>query len=259
MPTSSEKTSAEVPAISVRNCTVSYGDQVVVDDVTFDIRTGSIAALIGPNGSGKTTVLRAILGLIPLRSGEVTIMGKHLHSVRRLIGYAPQRFDFDRSFPITVREFMDLARRLHCQRHVPASRVLDKIKEVGLTREILGRHLGELSGGQLQRVLIAQAIINDPAILFLDEPSSGVDISGEATIYHLIEHLNRDHNTTVVMVSHDIGMISHVVDTVICVNRKLLCYGPPQTALTAHKLEEVFGEHGHPYDHHRHGSGPNGR
>jgi len=256
MPTSSEKTSAEIPAISVRNCTVSYDGLNVVDDVSFDIETGSITALIGPNGSGKTTVLRAILGLVPLSSGEVSIMGKHLHVIRPFIGYVPQRFEFDRTFPITVGEFMDLARRLHCRQHTPHSRILDKIKEVGLTKEILGRNLGELSGGQLQRVLIAQAIINDPAILFLDEPSSGVDITGEATIYHLIEHLNRDHNTTVVMVSHDIGMISHVVDTVICINRKLLCYGPPQTALTAHKLEEVFGEHGHPYAHHRHETGP---
>ncbi len=254
MPTPSERTSAEIPAISVRNCSVSYGGNVVVDGVSFDIKAGSVTALIGPNGSGKTTVLRAILGLVPLRSGEITILGKHLHVLRTFIGYVPQRFEFDRTFPITVGEFMDLARRLHCRQHVPPSRILDKIKEVGLTRDILGQNLGQLSGGQLQRVLIAQAIINDPTILFLDEPSSGVDISGEATIYHLIEHLNREHNTTVVMVSHDIGMISHIVDTVICVNRKLLCYGPPSTALTAHKLEEVFGEHGHPYDH-RHGPG----
>jgi len=249
MPESSEKTSAELPAVSVRDCTVSYGNNVVVDDVSFDIKVGSITALIGPNGSGKTTVLRAILGLVPLRSGEVTVMGKHLHVMRPLIGYVPQRFEFDRDFPITVGEFMDLARRLHCQRHVPPSRILTKLKEVGLPKEILDRNLGELSGGQLQRVLVAQAIIHDPVILFLDEPSSGVDITGEATIYHLIEHLNQEHNTTVIMVSHDIGMISHIVDTVICVNRKLLCYGPPRTALTAHKLEEVFGEHGHPFNH----------
>jgi len=256
MPESSKKTSNNnVPAISVENVTVNYGPLVVVDDVSFDIEQGSIAAVIGPNGSGKTTLLRAILGLTPLRSGEITILGKHLHTMRQMIGYVPQRFEFDRDFPITVREFMDLARRLRCPRHILPARIAEKIKEVGLPKEVLDKHLGELSGGQLQRVLVAQGIINDPAILFLDEPSSGVDIAGEATIYSIIEHLNREHNTTVVMVSHDIGMISHVVDTVICINRKMLCFGPPRTALTAHRIEEVFGGHSSPYDHHQHGRG----
>jgi ABC-type Mn2+/Zn2+ transport system ATPase subunit len=255
MPESSKKTSNNVPAISVEHVTVSYGSLAVIDDVSFEIEQGSIAAVIGPNGSGKTTLLRAILGLTPTQSGDIMIMGKHLHTMRQVIGYVPQRFDFDRNFPITVREFMDLARRLHCQRHVPPPRIAEKIKEVGLPRDVLDKHLGELSGGQLQRVLVAQGIINDPAILFLDEPSSGVDITGEATIYSIIEHLNREHNTTVVMVSHDIGMISHVVDTVICINRKMLCFGPPKTALTAHRIEEVFGGHSSPYDHHQHGRG----
>jgi zinc transport system ATP-binding protein len=254
MPESSKKNSNNIPAISVDKVTVSYGPVAVVDNVSFDIEQGSITAVIGPNGSGKTTLLRAILGLVPIQDGEIRIMGKHLHTMRQMIGYMPQRFDFDHNFPITVREFLDLARRLRCQRHIPPSRIVDKIKEVGLPKEVLDKHLGELSGGQLQRVLLAQGIINDPAILFLDEPSSGVDIAGEATLYTIIEHLNREHNTTVVMVSHDIGMISHVVDTVVCINRKMLCFGSPKTALSAHNLEEVFGGHTSPYDHHQHGN-----
>lgn len=255
MPEPLKKISDKVPAIEVRNCTVNFGPVKVVDGVSFEIRQGSVCALIGPNGSGKTTLLKAILGLLPVESGDILIFGKHLHSMRKMIGYVPQRFDFDRNFPITVREFLDIARQLHCQEHFPQVRILEKIKEVGLPPTVLDQHLGELSGGQLQRVLVAQAIINDPAILFLDEPASGIDIAGEATLFGIIEHLNRDHDTTVILVSHDIAMISGLVDSVVCINRKLLCYGPPRIALTERKIAEVFGdrdtyfEHRHGHDH----------
>jgi zinc transport system ATP-binding protein len=140
---------------------------------------------------------------------------------------------------------MDLARHPHC----PPSRIAEKLREVGLQPRMLDARLGSLSGGQLQRVLIAQAILNNPQILFLDEPSSGIDIAGEANFYELIEHLNVEHKTTILLVSHDVAMVSDIVDNVICVNKKLLCYGPPRDALTAKKVSELFGPHTHLYDH----------
>lgn len=257
MPRPSKKTSAEaarrleIPAIAVDQCSVELGGSVILDGVSFSVAQGEVAALIGPNGSGKSTLMRAVLGLVQPKSGSIKIFGKHLHAVRNMIGYVPQRFDFDREFPITVREFMDLARHPHC----PASRITEKIKEVGLPPKVLDQRLGSLSGGQLQRALIAQAILNNPSILFLDEPSSGIDIAGEATLYEIISHLNQEHGTTILLVSHDIGLVSDMVDNVICVNRKLLCYGPPRSALTLRKMQEVFGpqegfyEHGHPEGH----------
>ncbi len=258
MPKQSHKTNKEpeIPAISVKDLTVHYGPVKAIDRISFEINQGSIAAMIGPNGSGKTTVVKAILGLLPKTTGDVHLMGKHLHSVRQLLGYVPQRFDFDRDFPMNVGEFMELARRLHCGRHFKKQAITKKISEVGLPQNILKANLGELSGGQLQRVLIAQAIINDPAILFMDEPSTGIDIAGEADLYSIIEHLNREHNTTVIMVTHDIGVISHIVDTVICVNHQMLCYGPPKTALTEKKITELFGEKASYYEHHDHGPKP---
>ena len=171
--------------------------------------------------------MRAMLGLIP-SEGEIRILGKHAHAMRAAIGYAPQRFAFDREFPITVREFLDLARRPHC----PVGRIAEKINEVGLPRTILDRRLGTLSGGELQKILLAQAILNNPAILFLDEPTAGVDVAGEQTLYEIIAHLNREHHTTVIMVSHDLAVVARLVDRVICVNRQLLCYGSPKEALT---------------------------
>lgn len=253
MPASSPTTSVkngpapgkEVPAVSVRGVTVDYGGPPVVEDVDFEVAQGSVAAIIGPNGSGKTTLLKAVLGLIPYQAGDIRVFGQPLHGVRQMIGYVPQRFEFDRDFPITVREFMELSRQARCPRHFPPEKIEEKIREVGLPAEILDRHLGRLSGGQLQRVLIAQAIISDPPLLFLDEPAANIDIAGEKTLYGIIEHLNKEHRTTIIMITHDIGMIAHVVDTVICVNRRMMCYGSPRTALTERKLNEIFGhEHG---------------
>ena len=247
-----------LPAISVRDCTVAYGGNVVLEGVSFDIEQGQVAAIIGPNGSGKTTAMKAILGLVPIAAGEVRVFGKHFHAVRDLVGYVPQRFDFDRGFPLTVREFMDLARH----EHSPKSRVREMIGEVGLPPSTLDVKLGSLSGGQLQRVLIAQAILNNPKILMLDEPSSGIDIAGEETLYDIIEHLNAAHGTTVLLVSHDIAMVSRLVDNVICVNKKMLCYGPPRTALTERKIGELFGPQAdiyeHPHGGHGHDHGPHG-
>lgn len=226
-----------VPAVSVRDVSVAYSGVNVLEGATFEVAQGEIAAIIGPNGSGKTTLMRAILGLSPMSSGEVRIFGKHLHTVRDLIGYVPQRFDFDRDFPITVREFLELGRHPHS----PISRIAHKTKEVGLAHRVLDQRLGSLSGGQMQRVLIAQAILNEPSILFLDEPTAGVDVMGEATLYDIIQHLNSTHRVTVLMVSHDIATVSDFVNNVICVNKKMLCYGPPRSALTLHKMQEVFG------------------
>lgn len=246
-----QRTPPILPAIEVRNVSVAYGRTVAIDDVSFEIPQGTVTAIIGPNGSGKTTLLKAILGLVPLQYGEIRLFGKHLHMMREAVGYVPQKFDFDRDFPLTVREFLELA--LH--KHSPESRIEEKILAVGLTPPALDKNLGSLSGGQLQRVLIAQATLNNPSILFLDEPATGIDIVGEAVFYDIIRKLNEETDTTVLLVSHDISVVSAVVDNVVCVNHRLMCSGPPATALSDKTLAELFGkkaslyEHGHAHDH----------
>jgi len=243
----SKTTNENSSAIFAENVSILYGEHRVVEDVSFAIEQGEIAAILGPNGSGKTTLMKAILGLIPYR-GEITILGQHFHDVRNRVGYVPQRFTFDRDFPITVEEFLRLAKREQCSN----SRVTTVIKEVGLTPLVLSKRLGNLSGGQLQRVLIAQAILNDPAVLFLDEPATGIDVVGETAVHDVIEHLNKEHGTTILMVSHDINMISTLVDKVLCLNKKLLCAGSPKKALTQKSLSELFGVHHSLYEHHQH-------
>jgi ABC-type Mn2+/Zn2+ transport system ATPase subunit len=241
----SPNTSAEFPAVQVEGLTVDLNGHRILEDVSFEVPQGSIVAVIGPNGSGKTTLLRAILGLTPISSGNVRLMGGPLEHARKTIGYVPQRFYFDRDFPVTVKEFLDLARH----RHAPPEAVEAKLEEVGLAQEVGGQKLGQLSGGQLQRVLIAQGIMNDPTILFLDEPSTGVDIVGEAAFYGLIKHLNERHHTTILMVTHDVAVTSTLVHQVICINRRLMCSGPPQTALSEKTLADVFGSHATTYNH----------
>jgi len=244
----SRKTSKRKNAVQIKGCTVSYGDNTVVENVTFDVERGTVAAIIGPNGSGKTTLLKAMLGLVESDSGSVKIFGADINEMRDRIGYVPQRLEFDLDFPITVEEFMDLARHHHC----PKSRIAEMLDEVGLKPHIAKRQLGRLSGGQLQRVLIAQALLNEPWLLILDEPSTGIDIVGEEAFLNIVRHLKEEHKTTILMVSHELAVVSKLVDNVICLNREMLCYGTPKAALTAETISRVFGEHSRMVDHEHH-------
>lgn len=245
MPQRSKTINEMPPAVFAENITVRLDKHIIIENVSFAVEQGEVAAIIGPNGSGKTTLIKALLGLVPFQ-GEITVLGEHLHDVRNRVGYVPQRFAFDRDFPITVGEFLRLARA--CS----SSHISSVVKEVGLTPLVLSKKLGILSGGQLQRVLIAQAILHDPAVLFLDEPSTGIDVAGEIAIHDVIEHLNKEHRTTVLMVSHDIHMVSCLVDKVLCLNKKLLCVGPPKMALTEKSLSGLFGPHHTLFEHHQH-------
>lgn len=237
-------------AIAVQGLRVRLAGTVVLDDVYFDVPTGSMTAIIGPNGSGKTTLLRAILGLVDIEHGAVTLFGGSREEMRHRIGYVPQRFEFDRTFPITVREFLGLARRATTE----VAHVAHTIREVGLPPSVLHKRIGALSGGQLQRVLIAQAILNNPDLLVLDEPVTGIDVAGEEAVMQVLTHLKETHGTTIVIVSHDISMIADAVDEVVCVNRRLICAGPPNKTLTHKRLTELYGNNVHPIDHsHPHG------
>lgn len=243
MPVSSHKTTN--PAIRVDGLSVTLGHTLVVEDVSFVVPSGSMTAVIGPNGSGKTTLLRAMLGLTP-HTGTVEFFGTSDTEMRRRVGYVPQRFDFDRSFPITVAEFLNLAR----SRSTDKTHVGHTVREVGLPLSILSARVGTLSGGQLQRVLIAQAILNNPDVLFLDEPATGIDVSGEEAVMHVLQHLRETHGTTVVIVSHDLGMIAEAVDHVVCINRTLVCTGSPEKTMTERHLHTLYGGHAKPVHHH---------
>jgi len=230
---------------------VQLGDSEVLHDVSIRVAPAEIVTIVGPNGSGKSTLLRALLGLVPVARGRVT------RAPALRIGYVPQKLHIDRSLPITALRFLSLPRRQ------PRDRALAMLNRVGVP-EVADRPLTGLSGGQLQRVLLARALLTDPQILMLDEPTQGLDQPGEAGFYQLIADLRRDNGTAVLMVSHDLHVVMSASDRVICLNGHICCEGTPRVVSSAPEYRALFGlgthgalalyQHDHDHDHtHDHG------
>jgi len=226
---------------------VSYGDRVVLEDVNLVINKREFLGLIGPNGGGKTTLLKVILGFIKPCRGTVRVFGvpvEELDGQRGRIGYVPQHTDFDPRFPITVEDVVLMGR---LNRTVPFYRpstedrraALDALEMMGMA-DLRDRQIGQLSGGQLQRVLIARALVSHPELLLLDEPTTGVDIHSRDVLLELIDEL-RAKGTTVVMASHDVGVISPKVSRLVCVNRRVHVHDEPYEAIGEGHLKSVYG------------------
>jgi zinc transport system ATP-binding protein len=231
------------PAIMVKRLNVAYESNTVLHDLSFEIAKGKITAVIGPNGSGKSTLFKALLGLINY-TGEINVFKKPIRDVLDRVAYVPQYFDFDRTLPITVGEFLDFIK-------VKTAKAAKEICTEVQVDSLKNKLLGELSGGQLQRVLLAQALMKSPDLLLLDEAAAGIDIQGAKTFYELIKHVNKEHGVTVIMISHEINMMYHFADNLICLNRDLVCNGPAKIALTNDVLKKLYGDDLHVH-HHEH-------
>jgi zinc transport system ATP-binding protein len=224
------------PILTVEDLRVEFNGDAVLEDVSFSLERGRIAALIGPNGSGKTTLFKAILGLIPYAGS--------IHWAANItFGYVPQRFGIPRSAPISVREFFLLkSSRFWLPAGEFLARVTGQLSTVGLSALILDRPLGTLSGGQLQRVMVCWAMLNQPEVLLFDEPTASVDTGFGETIYQIMQKMRVEHGTSILFISHDLSVVSQYADMVLCLNHKILCQGPPLETLTPHTLQELFGE-----------------
>jgi len=232
--------------IAADHLCVRRGGTEVLHDVSVQVRAGEIVTILGPNGSGKSTLLRALLGIVPADRGRVT------RAPGLRIGYVPQRLNIDPSLPITVRRFLSLPRRVSDD-HAAAA-----LTRAGLP-EVAGRQMAALSGGQLQRVLLARAMLGDPSLLVLDEPTQGLDQPGEAAFYRLIEEVRQATGVAVLMVSHDLHVVMAASDRVICLNGHVCCEGTPQVVSTAPEYRALFGlgtrgalalyQHVHDHDH----------
>ncbi len=220
--------------LEIQNLTVKYNDHVILNNLYYHVNSGEIVAIIGPNGSGKTTMLKAILGLIPYQ-GKIKILGGSQKQALKQIGYVPQKFDFDKTFPLTVKEFLNFVKTNNVEWRE------EVLHEVGVSA-LLEKRIGELSGGQLQRMLIAKALLKEPKLLLLDEATSGVDIAAEMTFYELIEHLNKTHNLTIMLISHEVNMVYTFATQILCLNRDLVCNGNPKEAITQEVLERLYGK-----------------
>lgn len=228
--------------LSIRNLTVKYEHVLALENINLDVEEKDFLAIIGPNGGGKTTFLKAILGLIKKENGEILIEGKNIEKSRHLIGYVPQFSLVDRKFPISVLEVVITAilkPGLH-----PFFKYSKENKEVALRKlELVGikdlanRQIADLSGGEFQRLLIARALATEPKILFLDEPTSNVDPRSKEQIYEVLYKLNKD--ITIIMVTHDLLAIAKNVKNIACLNRTLIYHG--KTVLTENVVNQMYG------------------
>ena len=244
------------PAIlEVRNLHVAFESNAVLRGVNLSVPRGQLVALIGPNGSGKTTLLRCLLGLQKIDAGDIRIFGEsHFRAVADRVGYVPQRIALERSFVLSVREF--LALRLRATRHwfwqsqrQTDAAICQALARIGV-ESLFDRPLAQLSGGQLQRVLIAFSLLRKPELLLLDEPTAGVDTPGEATFYDLIAQIQAEHHLTVVLVSHDLSMVYRHASWVYALNGEICCEGSPDAVMNADSLKKAYGLHVSPYHHH---------
>jgi len=218
--------------IKASHITFAYDETPVLLDVSLSIRAGDFLAIIGPNGSGKTTLIKILLGLLRPSAGRVEIMGKPLDEFTewRTIGYVPQKAThFDPFFPASVEEVVGMALLSNRQILGPvrtrrSERIVRALREVGL-EPFRDWQVGRLSGGQQQRVFIARALVTGPRILFLDEPTTGVDAATQGYFYDLLDHLNKDEGITIVLVTHDIGIVNKHVTQVACLNQRMVYHG----------------------------------
>jgi len=231
-----------LPVVTFDNVSVTLGGIRVLEGVTATVAKGSATAIIGPNGAGKTTLLLAMLGQIPY-TGRINVGQAHC-PVR--LGYVPQRLDFDRGLPITVMDFLVMGRQRRPLWFGASNRYRAKAMEMLTavkTGHLAERRVGALSGGELQRVLLAMALQMEPDVLVLDEPSSGMDIGGENLLCELLENLRAQWGFTQIMVTHDLSLVTSHATHVICLNHRVLGQGPTQSTLTADVLEATFGIH----------------
>ena len=231
--------------LKVAHLGVSMGDQVILEDVNFHLHCGEITALIGPNGAGKSTLFRTILGQLP-HSGEIDFQragGKH---TRPLIGYVPQSPSFDPGDPVSVLDlFVTAISRWPVFLPTPAklrSKVLECLKRVN-AETLIDKRVGALSGGEVQRVLLAMALEPLPNILILDEPMSGVDEAGERQLLDLLDEIRTNYDLSILLSTHDFGTLKRV-DKVILLKKQVLVQGPPLLVLSSPEFRAQFPEHG---------------
>jgi zinc transport system ATP-binding protein len=211
--------------LEVSGLNVKFDDRQALEDVSFKVKRGTTLAIVGPNGAGKTALFRALLNLIP-HTGEI----KWAQGVK--IGYVPQRLSAG-DIPISVKEFFSFKN---------AENIEKCLRAVGLESEgVLDRTLGVLSGGQLQRVLIAWALVSEPTVLLFDEPTTGVDLDSEEAIYEMLNKLERQHGITVLLISHDVHIIRDYSEHMLALNRKVICFAESEEITKPSVLHAIYG------------------
>jgi zinc transport system ATP-binding protein len=235
------------PFVELEDVDFSHGEVRVLEGINLTVAPGDFLGIIGPNGSGKTTLLRIMLGLLEPDRGSVRLFGQAPASFRQWgrLGYVPQKAMLDPNLPATVQEVVatGLVPALGLFGRVGAAeraRIAEVLGQVGMAAQT-GARIGTLSTGQQQRVLIARALVSNPELLILDEPTGGVDPEAQTSFYALLHHLNREREVTLILVSHDIGVVAKEVTKLACLNRRLVFHGRPGDFLSDAALTALYG------------------
>tara|TARA_B100000676_G_scaffold219049_1_gene215974 strand:+ start:569 stop:1291 length:723 start_codon:yes stop_codon:yes gene_type:complete len=214
--------------IKISNLEVKYGSKFVLKNMNLSLKAGEIVTIVGPNGSGKTTLFKAIIGTVSVSKGTIEV------KPNLRIGYVPQQLKIDQTLPITVERFLKLS-------NINFEKSLDKTELILGSKDLLDVQINSLSGGEMQRVLLARALINDPQVLLLDEATRGLDQPGVAAFYRKIENIRKSTNCAILMISHDLHVVMSSSDRVICVNGHICCQGTPEIVATSPEYQALFG------------------
>ncbi|MBC6297054.1 metal ABC transporter ATP-binding protein [Listeria sp. FSL L7-1517] len=231
--------------MNIQNLTISYKQKVAIDNVSLQIASSKLTGIIGPNGAGKSTLLKGMMGLIPRENGQIILDGVPLSTWRKKIAYVPQRSEVDLTFPITVLDMvllgtyptLGLVKRPGKKEKQIALEALEQVEMTSFRK----RQIGELSGGQLQRVFIARALAQHAEIFFLDEPFAGIDMTSEALIMKLLKKW-RDSGKTIVVVHHDFHKVAAYFDEIILLNKKLIAHGLVEQTFTEDNIKTAYGD-----------------
>ena len=235
--------------ITLNNISLSHNGKNILDDVSFKLHQGEFITLIGPNGAGKSSLIKILLGIIKQDSGEITYKGEIK------FGYTPQTFTANPYIPISVKDFLTLNQKLDAT-------FMQQTFELTGINEFLKSPLKNLSGGELQKVLLTRALLNKPNVLILDEPAQNLDVDGQMQLYKLIQDIHQQQNCAVLMVSHDLHRVMKESSQVICLYHHICCEGLPESILKDAKFNDLFAdqinelmatyEHHHNHHHHEH-------
>lgn len=249
--------------VELQGVSFSYEGALVLNDITLSVNRGDLLGMIGPNGAGKTTLFACMLGLLGGYRGTIKMFGEDIRKNNKIfgrIGYIPQRKNIDQNFPATVEEIVSLG--VTKSGRSDKERISMALDTVGLDGHgVRGRRIGEISGGQQQRVLIAKAIVNEPELLILDEPATGIDVETQSRFYALLKKLNQDSKITIIWSSHDLDAVSKLASSVACINRSMFFHGQTREFFENPDLLKAYSEssmqahmrlHEHEHEHGRH-------
>lgn len=226
--------------IKLENVTYRYNSDLVLEDISFKADEADLLGIIGPNGAGKTTLFSLILGLLEGYQGKITVFGEDIRNNRKIlkkIGYIPQKNIIDQGFPATVEEIVSLG----VFERKTKDKIISAINTVGLLEQ-KHKRIGELSGGQQQRILIAKALVNEPQLLILDEPTTGIDLETQNKFYALLRKLNSENKITIILASHDLDAINKLANKIACVNRKMSFHGDAREFFGNEQLLKSYSE-----------------